>query len=201
MDVGAYGKQSDGGVFRNLVLYQNLETRNLKLPEDTVLPLSEITLPEIFVGDEVYPITTYLMKPYSKRTLDRSKAIFNYRISRGRRVVECAFGICASKWRIMDKAIETTVDTGVEIVKCVAVLHNIIIVVECLHDFSSNNCGSLHANGGTQFKKSGMNNFYRFCQTNARPILWIFPQSSWFCAVASRGYWRHAENQSHHYAM
>jgi len=55
VDVGAYGKQSDGGVFRNPVLYQNLEIRNFKLPEDTVLPHSEITLPHIFVGDEVYP--------------------------------------------------------------------------------------------------------------------------------------------------
>ena len=112
VDVGVYGKQSDGGVFRNSVLYQNLETRNLKLPEDTVLSHSEITLSDIFVGDEEYPITTYLMKPYSRRTLYRSKAIFNYRISRAH-VVESAFGICASKWRILDKAIGTTVDTGV----------------------------------------------------------------------------------------
>ena len=70
VDVGAYGKQNDGGVFRNLALYQSLETRNLKLPEDTVLPLSEIALPHIFVGHEAYPLKTYIMKPYSRRTLD-----------------------------------------------------------------------------------------------------------------------------------
>jgi len=81
-DVGAYGKQSDGGFFRYSALYQSLETRSLKLPEDMVLPSSEVTLPYIFVGDEAYPLTTYLMKPYSKRTLDRSKAVFNYRLSR-----------------------------------------------------------------------------------------------------------------------
>jgi len=50
--VGACGKQNDGGVFRNWGPYQSLETRSLQLPEDTVLPLSEITLPHIFVGDE-----------------------------------------------------------------------------------------------------------------------------------------------------
>ena len=53
--------------------------------------------------------------------------MFNYRLSRARRVLECAFGICASKWRIVDKTIETKVDTDVEIVKCVSLLHNIII--------------------------------------------------------------------------
>jgi hypothetical protein len=100
------------------------------MPEDTVLPHNEITLPHIFVGDEAYLLTTYLIQPCSRRTLDRSKAIFNYRLSRARRVVECAFGICASKWRILEKAIETKVDTGVEIVKCVSLLHNIIIDFE-----------------------------------------------------------------------
>jgi hypothetical protein len=57
------------------------------------------------------------------------------------RSVECAFGICASKWRILDKATETKLDTGVEIVKCIVLLHNIIIDVEGLCDFSSNDCG------------------------------------------------------------
>ena len=89
VDVGAYGKQSDDGVFRYSALYQSLETRSLKLPEDTVLPNSEITLPYAFVGDEAYPLTTCLMKQYSRRTLDRSKAILNYRLLRARRVVEC----------------------------------------------------------------------------------------------------------------
>jgi len=153
LDLGPYGKQNDGGVFRNAALYQSLETRSLQFPEDTVLPLSEITLPHIFVGDEVYPLTTYIMKPYSRRTLDRSKAIFNYRLSRARHVVECFFGISASKWRIMDKSIETKLDTGVEIVNCIALLHNIIIDVEGLHGFPSIDCSSLDANGGTQFKK------------------------------------------------
>ena len=120
---------------------------------------SEITLPQVFVGDEAYPLTSYLIKPYIWRTLDRSKAIFNFRLSSARRVVECAFGICASKWRILDKAIETKVDTAVETVKCTDLLHNIIIDVEGLHDLSSNDCGSLDANDGNQFKKSRIHNY------------------------------------------
>jgi hypothetical protein len=43
VDVGAYGKQSDGGTLRNSALYQSLETRSLKVPEDRVLPHGEIT--------------------------------------------------------------------------------------------------------------------------------------------------------------
>jgi hypothetical protein len=121
-----------------------------------VLTHSEVTLPQIFVGDEAYPLTTYLMKPYTRRTLDRINAIFNYRLSRTRRVVDSAFGICASNWRILDKAIHTKIDTGVDIVKRIALPYNIIIDVEGLHSFSSNDWDSLDANGGTQFKESRM---------------------------------------------
>ena len=61
VDVGACGKQSDGGVFRNSALYQSLETLSLQVPEDTALPRSEITLTHIFVGDEAFLLTAYLI--------------------------------------------------------------------------------------------------------------------------------------------
>jgi hypothetical protein len=61
VDVVAYGKQRDGGIFRNSALYQSLETRSLQVPADIVLPHSEITLPHIFVGDEAYLLTIYLI--------------------------------------------------------------------------------------------------------------------------------------------
>jgi hypothetical protein len=60
VDVGAYGKQRDG-VFRNSALHRSLETRILQVPEDAVLLRSEITLPQIVVGDEAYLVTTYLI--------------------------------------------------------------------------------------------------------------------------------------------
>ena len=47
-NVGAYGEQSDGGGFQNSALHQSLETRSFQVPEDTVLPHSEITLTHIF---------------------------------------------------------------------------------------------------------------------------------------------------------
>ena len=53
VDVGAYNTQNSGGVLQILVLYQSLETQSLQVPEDTVLPHSEIVLAHIFVGDKV----------------------------------------------------------------------------------------------------------------------------------------------------
>jgi hypothetical protein len=58
VDIGAYGKHSDGGAFLNSDPFQSLETRSLKLPEDAVLPHCKVTLPRILVGDGAYPLTT-----------------------------------------------------------------------------------------------------------------------------------------------
>jgi hypothetical protein len=105
------------------------------VPEDTVLPHSENTLIHIFVGDEAYLLTTYLTQPWG-RILVRSKAIFNYRLSRARRGVESGFRIRASRRRFLNKAVDTEVHIRVGIVKSIYLLHNIIIDFEaycCLH--------------------------------------------------------------------
>lgn len=60
VDLGAFGKQSSGGIFQYSALYQSLETPSLKFPEDTFLPNSEITLPHIFVGGEAHPLANLL---------------------------------------------------------------------------------------------------------------------------------------------
>lgn len=52
---------------------------------------------------------------------------FNECLSRCRKTVECAFGKLCSKWRLLSKCIETTVDLLDEIVKCMCVLHNTIM--------------------------------------------------------------------------
>ncbi|VVC46243.1 Hypothetical protein CINCED_3A011348 [Cinara cedri] len=38
IDVGAYGKDSDGSVLSNSTFYQRIENGSLKLPEETRLP-------------------------------------------------------------------------------------------------------------------------------------------------------------------
>ena len=91
------------------------------------MPNSDVVTPFVFVADEAYPLITNVMKPYSGKNLPFDEDCFNKRLSRCRKTVECAFGVLASKWRLLNKEIETNVLLADRIVKSVCVLHNTII--------------------------------------------------------------------------
>jgi len=136
IDVGAYGKQADSGIFHHSSLYQLLSSNNFNMPNTRKQPLSDVELPFVIPGNEAYPLLSYLMKPYPRRQLTESRRFFNYRLSRGRRVAESAFGILAGKWRILNKPIETSPNMVDRIVKCICVLHNTVIDREGLDEAS-----------------------------------------------------------------
>jgi len=56
IDVGAYGKQSDGGIYRHSSLYQLLSSNNFNMPNARKLPLSDVELPFVILRDEAYPL-------------------------------------------------------------------------------------------------------------------------------------------------
>ena len=129
IDVGAYGKQSDGGVYDASPLKKFVDNKN-NFPPDRSIPGLEVDLPYLLVADDAYPLKRNIMKPYSHRNMTNEEEIFNGRLSRARRAIECAFGILANKWRVLLKSIDSHVDTACIIVKCLTVLHNTVIDME-----------------------------------------------------------------------
>ena len=53
----------------------------------------------VLTGDETFPLSKYMLKPYPNRNLTVEQRIANYRISRGRRISENLLGILVNRWR------------------------------------------------------------------------------------------------------
>lgn len=67
----------------------------VSLPEPTTLPNNPDgeRFPYTLIGDEAFPLRPYMMWPYPGRALTNDpKRVFNYRLSRARRVIENSFG-------------------------------------------------------------------------------------------------------------
>nr|CAH7767050.1 unnamed protein product [Callosobruchus chinensis] len=57
-------------------------------------------------NDEAFGISKNLMRAYPGSNLTVPKRIFNYRLCRARRYVECSFGILSNKWRIFHRPLK-----------------------------------------------------------------------------------------------
>ena len=113
MEFGGRGRESDDSVFASCNLGQAVNENKLNLPDARKLDVTHVTFSYVFVGNEAFPLKTSLNKPYPRNALDDTKRIFNYGISRARRVIENTFGICASRFRLFRRPIISTVENVV----------------------------------------------------------------------------------------
>ncbi|XP_037810112.1 putative nuclease HARBI1 isoform X2 [Lucilia sericata] len=104
VDVGTNGRASDG----------------------EPLPGCDEKMPFVFVADDAFPLSENILKPFSHNTLKKEEIIFNYRLSRARRLVENAFGILASRFRILLQTINLSPEKTTSIVLACCYLHNFL---------------------------------------------------------------------------
>lgn len=119
---------SDGGVLASSSFGKALLSGQLPLPPNEGLPETNICLPYVFESDQAFALKPYMMRPYSSQHLNTRRRIFNYRLSRGRRIVENAFEILSARWRILRKQLHAKISTVDNIVKAACVLHNYIML-------------------------------------------------------------------------
>lgn len=127
IDVGCNSRASDGGVFENSSLKQGLEENTVRLPPPEPLPGREIPVPYVFVADDVFAMRSYILKPYPFRNQPAPNRIFNYRLSRARRIVENAFGIIANRFRVLRRPINLCPNTVENIILAICTLHNLLL--------------------------------------------------------------------------
>jgi len=127
VDIGAYGKEGDSGIFTKSSLYKQIQTGEY-FPRDAKLPNCEKSLPYVHVGDEAFRLETHMMRPYTRGEAkkDYKKTIFNYRLSRARRTSENAFGLLSQVFRIFYTPIALKCETIDHLVLSACCLHNLL---------------------------------------------------------------------------
>lgn len=115
VSIGSKGSASDGGILQNCELGQLLQK--------DLLPIGYCV-----VAHDAFPLRHYLMKPYKcyRTALTVPQKIFNYRLSRARRIVENAFGILVSRFRVFHKKIYCNLKTVNKLVLAACALHNFL---------------------------------------------------------------------------
>ena len=126
IDVGEYGRNSDGAAFKTSDFGKALMNKELDLPNPSLIPGTDEEMPYHFVADEAYPLNLNIMRPFDGRNLNNTRRVFNQRLSRARKVVECAFGILSRKWEIFQRPLRVQVDNAETIVKAACALHNFV---------------------------------------------------------------------------
>ena len=139
-DFGQYGFNNDGGILAQSKISSDFEKNTLNLPESEVLPGTNLDIPYLLVGDEIFPLKPWLLHPYLGRLLKLLEMICNYRHSRASRVTENAFGILRARWRMFSHPIKASVQKrGTE---------RYVMVCLCLHNYLLQTENSLYTPQG-----------------------------------------------------
>ena len=123
--VGWPGRVHDAGVFANSSLFVRGQSQTL-FPPEMARFISGTRVPVQILGDAVYPLLQWLMKPYPNNGhLTPSQRRFNYKLSSTRMVVENAYGRLKGRWRCLLKRLDVATCRVPTTVGACCTLHNI----------------------------------------------------------------------------
>ena len=109
-DVGWPGSVHDAKVYRNSYFYLN---RSSLIKGDDFL-----------IGDSAYPLSPFLIKPFSKPNEDQTK--FNRIFSSHRIVVEHSFGRVKNRFGGIKEISVKKISTAINLIDCAIILHNFL---------------------------------------------------------------------------
>uniref|UniRef100_A0A0A1WWQ2 Glucan endo-1,3-beta-glucosidase 11 n=1 Tax=Zeugodacus cucurbitae TaxID=28588 RepID=A0A0A1WWQ2_ZEUCU len=91
VNIGAPGRCNDSQIYNASLLKQMMDHNELLT--NNKMEIGGIQMPICIIGDSAFRFSTSLMKPYAfSLALTETQKLFNYKLSKCRRVVENAFG-------------------------------------------------------------------------------------------------------------
>ena len=112
-------------ILGNSTLYQRAEQGDV-LP-GPVVDVDGHEIGPYLLGDSAYLLSPWLQKPFLEATRDRSEIRFNRELSSLWVKKEWAFGCLKSRWRILQKQLDSDIAFSVKTAIACAVLHDFYI--------------------------------------------------------------------------
>ena len=134
VDIGDTGRQSDDSVYANSHLGYAIENGLLNIPQPYKLSQTERILPYVFTGDDAFGLKSHLMKPYPFQHSSLAERVFTS--TRAQRVIENAFGVAASRFRVLHRPIIAKPTTVISITKAIVALHNFLMSLNSNDNYS-----------------------------------------------------------------
>ena len=110
VDVGAFGRQSDSGVFSQSNLHQHLESGSFPFPQPKQIPGTTTKLPYVILGDQGYHLKDYLMRPYGTdhAVFCRETTVYNSAFSSQTNGIMCIWYPCFKMEMLEDRGTSFT---------------------------------------------------------------------------------------------
>ncbi|XP_067949581.1 putative nuclease HARBI1 [Watersipora subatra] len=122
VSIGSFGRDNDAAIFSQSSFFNSFIDAKHDLP--SAKSVNGTLLPYTLLGDDIFPLKPWLMKPYPGRILTQDQKVYNYRLSASRRTIENSFGIMSARWRIFRRPIRASIETVDKIVQACVCLHN-----------------------------------------------------------------------------
>ena len=128
VEIACGGGSLDSGVFESCALSKLMGSpgNDLNIPAAKTLPGRSMQVPYHVTGNDAFPLKSYLMKPAPLRYATAKDKVYNCRESRGRAVIDKAFGQLVSRYEIFRKPIKLSpAKVDLIVMACVS-LHNLL---------------------------------------------------------------------------
>ncbi|XP_049273736.1 uncharacterized protein LOC125759317 [Rhipicephalus sanguineus] len=116
------GRCHDAGVYAASGLRKVVESAHFKSPQAMI---EGTRVAPIILCDQAFPLTGNLMKPFANPQDGTPERVFNYNLSRTRRIVENAFGRLKARFRFVAKRMDCHLPNSKRAIRAACVLHNI----------------------------------------------------------------------------
>ena len=126
VDMGAARSTSDDQISKHTNLRHKIEDGSISFPDSESLGIGGPKVNFFFLWDNAFPLKLWLMMPYSSHTMDLKEMVFNYRIRQGKIVLENAFGMLTSRFRIFQSPLQQELPVVNRVVMACLVLHNLL---------------------------------------------------------------------------